>query len=140
MHVFDLDGMTATERHRGRHRAKKDTRRWCGGKPGKPHSLDVRLARIAMDFSKHCTLTHPRDLFAAEIAPGLWWQCWEQRYCTACGKMFGYLRPIECTEWARCFENGRVHLPASLKGGITQAQVDAYYGDPTPIVWVPDAD
>lgn len=137
-HAYDIDGMTTvTDHRRGRHRARKDTRRWCGGKPGRAHTIDIRLAQIAVDFSHRCTVApYPRTPFSSEIAPGLWWICWEQRYCTACGKMFGYLRPAECTELSQRLDNGSAHLPASLRGTITQDQVDAYYGEPTPIVWV----
>lgn len=59
---------------------RKNTRRWCRGKVGVPHTLAVREGdpkERVPEWFKRC-------------GPNPWtgrWRCAEQEYCTSCGKI-----------------------------------------------------
>lgn len=61
---------------------RKDTRRWCRGKEGVEHRVEVRLFR---DVSCRAWDT-----------PSAGWVCFHERVCVECGRRLGLLRPEEC--------------------------------------------
>lgn len=69
------------------HRAKKDTRRWCKGKPGREHQLDIRRSSHGFPCGPNWSSRY--------------W-CWHERYCTVCGKIMTTLglKPDECPDLA----------------------------------------
>ncbi len=72
---------------------KKDTYRWCRGKVGVEHQIEV----VREKSGYHPTNCGP----APEWAIRLWgrrWRCWHQYRCSACGKIMGDLDPARCPD------------------------------------------
>jgi hypothetical protein len=91
---WSADGVTPDNQHHGRHRAKKNTRKWCGGHVGREHALDVRPWHWAPDRPCDYLRVWARDTGVQRTTR---WQCREERFCTVCGKVFGVLAADECT-------------------------------------------
>src|SRR6266568_2852968 len=71
-----LEQVTAETPHD--RRSRKDTRRWCKGKPGREHQ--PRQVTISAGMGLSC---------------GAWF-CWHAETCACCGKILRYLKPAEC--------------------------------------------
>lgn len=72
---------------------RKDTKKWCRGKVGREHQLEV---------------IPPHNMMAFTCSPSRWssapWSCMHQERCTVCGKILHWFLP-----WRRCPD-----LPAEL--------------------------
>jgi hypothetical protein len=71
-----------TQRRHGR----KDTRRWCKGKPGREHAAEIVL----------------RPWYGRECGKPSWypqWVCQHAEVCAACGKVLRHLRVDECPDY-----------------------------------------
>jgi hypothetical protein len=65
----------------GKHRSRKDTRRWCKGKVGREHVIDTMATRYGSCRAWQ-RWRHP-----AGEALGVWsWSCNHWLCCSACGK------------------------------------------------------
>lgn len=72
-------------------RSRKNTRRWCKGKPGREHQVAVTLrARWGHD---DC---HQPRWRTTTGKPGREWLCYHVESCTACGKVLRCLKDEEC--------------------------------------------
>ena len=72
-------------RQRGR---RKNTRRWCKGKPGVEHTTTVRLdPRRLTRYRSQCGVL--------SWWPHRWW-CYHQLVCEKCGKILRYSIPEDC--------------------------------------------
>lgn len=93
------DGVTPDNQHGARHRAKKDTRRWCGGRPGREHQPEIRSRAKRYGLAVDCG-------WAAHNPAQ--WECWEERYCGVCGKVLEpslssgdcTKRPVVNSQWS----------------------------------------
>lgn len=69
-------------------RSRKNTKSWCKGKEGRPHTLAIEVPPNAYDSSCRW-ITWNID--------GVWWSCRHVELCTVCGKQFrhsyGWLKP-----------------------------------------------
>jgi len=72
----------ATEPRQRPQRARKNTRRWCKGKIGVDHVLEVRLSKHATSPWRNGT----PPCYRADWSRKNWW-CNHERYCTRCGKI-----------------------------------------------------
>lgn len=76
------------------HRSRKDTKRWCRGKPGVEHQLVVRRSKNGWrsDACRYISWWWKDD----------GWSCQHERGCTACGKTVVYGLGLECPDWKPC--------------------------------------
>ena len=76
-----------------RHRARKDRRRWCKGKPGREHVLVVR------EPASPSWVCGPSRLFIrSEREAG--WACYHQLVCERCSKVLMWRLPAgDCPDW-----------------------------------------
>lgn len=103
-----LDERRASAPDVPRHRSRKNRRRWCRGKVGVEHVLDVRL-------SKHVTAPWRGDVpacYRAEWWPTRWW-CNHERYCVSCGKIVDPSLDEDCPD--RVDEVTRFRAPRRKK-------------------------
>lgn len=72
---------------------KKDTRRWCRGRVGRPHVTEIQLVQWYSP-PRECEPLGPRDwryrIFGETVA------CHEQEVCVNCGKYIRHLTAAEC--------------------------------------------
>lgn len=90
------DELRAHVRDVAPHRSRKDRRRWCRGKVGVEHVLDVRLNKYTESLRYHDP-GRP-TCFRPEWWPTSWW-CSHERYCTRCGKILVASLDRECPEY-----------------------------------------
>jgi hypothetical protein len=99
--------------------AKKDTRNWCKGKPGREHRVIVVLHTTY--YNRHCGwreygkwipvdplpvyprgMPVPRGLqFRVKrtfVADGRTWQCLHEFQCQVCGKYLSPIDPADCPD------------------------------------------
>jgi hypothetical protein len=78
------------------HRARKNTRRWCRGKVGVEHVLEIRLGKHA---EYRCTITPDSTVcYRTDITPKRW-RCSHERYCVNCGKILNYSIGVDCPDF-----------------------------------------
>jgi hypothetical protein len=87
--------------------SKKDTRRWCRGKVGVPHSTVLQLAAYAVAFKRTCQATKDGTWWA-QRAP---WACHHQRVCETCGKITDH-----AVGWQYCPD-----LPDALRASLSSS-------------------
>lgn len=74
---------------------KKDTRRWCRGKVGVEHELEVNLQTWALSMKYKCGWRKWR-----RDVPH--WSCYHQSRCVKCGKiMEHWLSKDTCPDYAK---------------------------------------
>jgi hypothetical protein len=112
--VSELRAPTLIDENPTRHQRRKQTKRWCRGKVGVEHTLEIRLKRAVASRAQQ-PHKYGRDYY--EQLDGYhcgwsWWlwriyddwrySCGHEWYCTrpACGKIFP-LEPAECPEYQR---------------------------------------
>jgi len=71
-------------------RARKDRRRWCRGKPGVAHTIEIRPCDPKWGYSVR-VCGYPR-YWRSPI-----WICVEQEFCTTCGKILRHSLDKDCT-------------------------------------------
>lgn len=72
-------------------RAKKDRRRWCRGKVGIEHTTAIRDKNPRWRYNEQiCGNPKHLRLFG--------WICYEQEYCTECGKILRHTLGKDCTK------------------------------------------
>jgi hypothetical protein len=76
-----------------RHRARKNRRRWCRGKVGVEHVLDVRVSRHLSALNRVGA-----PCYRPEWWPRSWW-CNHERYCTNCGKIIDASLDDQCPDF-----------------------------------------
>jgi hypothetical protein len=79
----------------GRHRSRKNRRRWCRGKVGVDHVLDVRVSRLAVYRTERGWPTP--TCYRAEWWPTRW-RCQHERYCVSCGKILDHTLGDDCPD------------------------------------------
>lgn len=87
-----LDEIRAAGPETTPHRSRKDRKRWCRGKPGAEHVVEVRLTEWgpAQLWGRKC--------WRIPVRNGVW-VCNHERVCVECGKILGTLRGRECPDW-----------------------------------------
>jgi hypothetical protein len=79
--------------------ARKDTRQFCKGKPGREHQPVIVFAAIVIrSVPDRCEW---RPSWMDDYA-GLKWACWHREDCSACGRILrdhGSLLISECPDW-----------------------------------------
>lgn len=80
----------------GRHRARKNRRRWCRGKVGVEHVLETRLSKFVA-YRRARGWDHP-TCYRAEWWPQRWW-CNHERYCVNCGKILVVTLDDDCPDF-----------------------------------------
>lgn len=75
-------------------RGRKDTRRWCRGKPGVEHVLGVTVGNWCQSYRFACRRANGWELWLWPDKP---WVCRHQRSCVNCGKVLDYSLP-----WREC--------------------------------------
>lgn len=96
-------------------RGRKDTRKWCRGKEGVEHTLEIRLSK----WGDRIKARHPESDYAGckwyqqrhwvstaigrhwEPVPDDWrYHCNHERFCTQCGKILNHSVAIrDCPDW-----------------------------------------
>ena len=89
-----LDERRASASEVPRHRSRKNTRRWCRGKIGVDHVLDVRLDR----YGEMLWRRDKAPCYRPSWRPASWW-CNHERYCTRCGKILDASLNDECSNY-----------------------------------------
>jgi hypothetical protein len=91
-----------------KHGKKKNTRRWCRGKVGVEHQLEVRLDERTTAWRQHMHPDRPLCYRPDWLAQGgrsgrrpeSWsWMCSHIRVCTVCGKIFDQFLGTECPDY-----------------------------------------
>ena len=84
---------------------KKDTRRWCKGKVGREHTIDIRRIKYGWYVNAdRVRCDYIRNLYPWwERAPyyrnrGDEWVCHHERFCTTCGKILSPLDSNYCPD------------------------------------------
>lgn len=83
----------APNNREGRHRAKKDRRRWCRGKKGVEHVTEIVMYTPSWWDQYH---EEERSCFwwrGAHI-----WRCYHQEICTNCGKILQHTLGDDCPD------------------------------------------
>lgn len=78
---------------RPRYNKRKDTRRWCKGKPGVKHVPVMVKVPWSQQMDLKCDTTY--------IEPGgrhYWGHCWHQIECAVCGKFLFDVNPKDCPD------------------------------------------
>lgn len=80
--------------------ARKDTRSWCKGKPGREHV--PQIVRVSSSFGQRSCEWIPsydwRAIRAGTDAWALQWSCWHIESCASCGKILRDLGSIPVSE------------------------------------------
>jgi len=86
--------------------AKKDRRRWCKGKIGVEHKLEVMLRKPMQigDRIEDITCRYP-SWGTRSWCP---WMCFHKRECVTCGKILEHGLGIECPLWTSPQEKNHV--------------------------------
>lgn len=80
---------TPPKRSRRKYSARKDTRKWCRGKPGIPHKPVIVKVPWGQQHGLKCKST--------DVMVG-WRHCWHQIECAVCGKFIADVDPADCPE------------------------------------------
>jgi hypothetical protein len=80
------DEVRATDLPPRPQRGRKNTRRWCRGKVGVPHQVEVRVSRHAYNDP---------PCYRVEWYTGCWF-CNHERACTVCGKVIDITLGDDC--------------------------------------------
>lgn len=100
-----LDEQRASAPDTPRHGRKKKTRRWCKGKVGVEHQLEVRLDERTASWRRHLDAERPTcyrpDWLAnapgSATRPETWsWMCSHIKVCTVCGKILEHYLGKNC--------------------------------------------
>jgi hypothetical protein len=90
----------------GKHRARKNTRRWCRGKSGVEHKPVVQLTNWGerhrtTDSTRTCHWDqHWRRVRDQTVKSGPWyWYCDHEEVCSGCGKILDSSPCEKCPEW-----------------------------------------
>lgn len=75
------------------HRAKKNTKRWCKGKVGREHKVELGVSKNGWG-RRQCEYV---DWLRWLHDDG--WMCRHVRSCTVCGKVMEYSLGRECPDW-----------------------------------------
>lgn len=86
-----LDERRASAPEVPRHRSRKNTRRWCRGRTGVEHVLEVRLNKYAEAPWRH----GQPPCYRVDWRLNGWW-CNHERYCVTCGKIIDVSLDGEC--------------------------------------------
>lgn len=89
------DEARATDARPRPQRGRKNTRRWCRGKEGVEHVLDVRLNKYTV-YRRERNLDRP-TCYRTEWDLRRWW-CAHERYCTVCGKIIDWSLNDDCPD------------------------------------------
>lgn len=73
------------------HRSRKNTRRWCKGKPGREHQLEL---------IRHRWLSRERTC-GYMLGGADWWVCSHVYKCSACSKLVKWLGEDNCPDRPR---------------------------------------
>jgi hypothetical protein len=77
-----------------RYKSRKNTRRWCKGKPGREHVLIVRK-NPRWGFTE-CGIRSSYTWLTQK------WYCTHEEVCQSCGKRLRWSLPVaECPDWIR---------------------------------------
>lgn len=92
-----LDERKATAADTPKHRARKNTRKWCKGKVGRPHTPEIRL-----EANIYSTWHQEHPCYRADWWTKQWerhWSCSHQEYCTTCGKILQFTLGNKCPNY-----------------------------------------
>lgn len=90
------------------HRSRKNTRRWCRGKPGVEHTPEVRLSKHAVYLAARwperqaCGWNHWWKRINGKSVPDetTWhWSCGHELGCSTCGKVLTPFLRKECPDF-----------------------------------------
>jgi hypothetical protein len=79
-------------------RWRKDTRRWCKGRPGQEHSPE---ARYALPYGEEGDGCGPSQGWQARYGP---WRCGHEMWCSRCGKVLTQhwsMKKEDCPRWQK---------------------------------------
>lgn len=103
-----LDERRASAPDAPRRGKKKKTRRWCKGKVGVEHQLEVRLDERITSWRKHMDPERPVCYRPDWLVQGgragrrseSWsWMCSHIRVCTVCGKIVEQFLGVNCPDY-----------------------------------------
>jgi hypothetical protein len=79
---------------------RKNRRKWCGGRAGRSHNLEIAVPSNRPGYSRGCIPAPEwwrRTKFGAKaVAEGRAWWCDHSYICTTCGKIVDALPPTQC--------------------------------------------
>jgi hypothetical protein len=110
--IGELRAPRPADEHPVRHTRRRNTKKWCGGKEGVKHTLEIRVKR---GVASRRAQPHKdgRDRYVGLARQECGWSCWAWRlygdwnywcahewHCTRCKKIFPIQRE-ECPEFAQ---------------------------------------
>jgi hypothetical protein len=83
------------------HRARKDRKRWCRGKPGVEHTPEVVVAAAGWMRSAYVKKCHRPPWKTTSGRPLMVWICNHQEVCTGCGRILRAGFGKDCPDYVK---------------------------------------